>query len=190
MKKRNSRIWLMTLLVLWAMALPAVADEFADTKERFVNAGVGDLFESSYGYALFPTIGKAGFVVGGAFGKGRVYAEGKYVGDTSMTQASIGIQLGANGFSQVVFFENKEAFARFTTGNFEFGADAQATILTAASSISVNTGGTSATASGGMNNAVTERGGFHRGMATFTIVKGGLMYEVSLGGQHFSFSRR
>jgi lipid-binding SYLF domain-containing protein len=178
------------IIILFISSGPVLADEYAATKKMFVDAGVGDLFESAYGYALFPTIGKAGFVVGGAYGKGRVYAGGKYVANTSMTQATLGFQLGGTGFSQVVFFQEKRAFATFASGSFEFGAGIQATVLTAATNVSVNTGGSSATASGGKNNANTARGGYNNGMATFTITKGGLMYEASLGGQKFSFSRR
>ena len=147
------------------------------------------MFNSAYGYALFPTIGKAGFVVGGAYGKGRVYEQGKHIGNTSMTQATVGFQLGGAGFSQVVFFEDKRALNEFTNGNFEFGAEAQATAITAAAGASANTSGSSATASGGKNNATTAGAGYNKGMATFTITKGGLMYEVSVGGQKFSFTK-
>lgn len=178
-----------SLLVL-LFSLPvfnASADEYADTKKMFTDAGSAEFFNDSYGYALFPTIGKAGFVVGGAYGKGRVYAHDKHVGNTSMTQASIGFQLGGSGFSQVVFFEDKRAFREFTSGNFEFGAQAQAVALTAAASASANTGGSSAGVSGGKNNAET-KGKYHKGMAIFTITKGGLMYEASVGGQKFSYT--
>jgi len=168
----------------------AMADEYSDTKKMFEDAGIGNLFKSAYGYALFPTIAKAGFVVGGAYGDGRVYAEGEYVGTTTMTQATIGFQLGGTGFSQVVFFQDKRAFMEFIGGNFEFGAEAQATALTASASASANTGGSSSTASGGKNNAAIGWNGYNGGMATFTITKGGLMYEASVGGQKFSFTSR
>jgi lipid-binding SYLF domain-containing protein len=125
--------------------------------------------------------------VGGAYGEGRVYEQGKYIGDTSMTQATIGFQLGGTGYSQVVFFEDKRALREFTSGNFEFGAEAQATVITASAGASANTSGSSATASGGKNNASTGGNGYTNGMATFAITKGGLMYEASIGGQKFSF---
>jgi lipid-binding SYLF domain-containing protein len=168
----------------------AWADEYSDTKAMFENAGLLDMFTNSYGYALFPTIGKAGFVIGGAYGKGRVYIQGKYYGDTSMTQATIGFQLGGSGFSQIVFFQDKRAFAEFITGNFEFGADVEAVALTASVGASANTGGSSATASGDKNNAKIGKNGYNKGMATFTITKGGLMYEASIGGQKFSYIKR
>ena len=91
-------------LILPFMFSSAWADEYTDTQKMFEDGGVSDMFNSAYGYALFPTIGKAGFVVGGAYGKGHVYEQGKHIGDTAMTQATIGFQIGGSGFSQVVFF--------------------------------------------------------------------------------------
>ena len=176
-------------LFLSLVCSTAWADQYTDTKKMFEDAGASNMFTSAYGYALFPTIGKAGFVVGGAYGKGRVYEQGTYIGDTAMSQASIGFQLGGAGFSQVVFFQDKRALTEFTNGNFEFGADAQAVALTTAAGASANTSGSSATASGGKNNAATKGAGYNKGMATFTITKGGLMYEATIGGQKFSFTK-
>ncbi len=183
------RTTILTLL-LTLMCTPAWADEYSETKKMFEDAGASNMFANSYGYALFPTIGKAGFVIGGAYGKGRVYEQGGYVGDTSMTQATIGFQLGGTGYSQVVFFQDKRAFVEFTSGEFEFGAEAQATAITASAGASANTAGSSATASGGKNNASTGGSGYSGGMATFTITKGGLMYEASIGGQKFNYKKR
>src|SRR4029453_14349797 len=121
------------------------------------------------GYALFPTIGKGGLGVGAAHGSGRVYAKGKHIGDTTMNQVSVGLQAGGQAFSQIIFFEDQRALEEFTSGNFEFGASA-------------GTGGPSAGASGGKQDAATV-GEFHKGMAVFTVAKGGLMYEASIGGQ-------
>ena len=179
------------IIVLSVLAVsPAWADEYSETKRMFKDAGASDMFSGSYGYALFPTIGKGGFVVGGAYGDGRVYEQGTYIGDTSMVQLTVGFQLGGTGFSQVIFFQDKRALTEFTDGNFEFGAEAQATILTAAAGASANTSGSSATASGGKNNANTGGSGYTNGMATFAITKGGLMYEASIGGQKFSYTKR
>ena len=178
------------VLILIFPATSAWSDVFDETKQMFENAGITELFKTAYGYALFPTIGKGGFVVGGSYGKGRVYEQGSYVGDTSMIQASIGFQLGGTGFSQVVFFEDQRAFAEFVSGNFEFEAEAQATVLTAAAGASASTGGSSAVASGTKNDVAISGAGYNKGMATYTITKGGLMYEASIGGQKFSFTRR
>ena len=162
--------------------------KYADTIKIFEQAGEsGSFFDNSYGYAVFPTIGKAGFVVGGAHGKGRVYAQGNYVGDTAMTQLSVGFQLGAQGFSEIVFFEDKRAFDEFTGGNFEFGAQASAVAITAGASAAATTAGSSAGASGGKHDATTV-GKYRKGMAVFTVVKGGLMYEASVSGQKFSYT--
>ena len=176
-------------LLMTLFCSSAYADEYSDTKKMFEDAGISNMFNSAYGYALFPTIGKAGFVVGGAYGKGRVYEQGKHIGDTALTQATVGFQLGGTGFSQVVFFQDKRALSEFTNGNFEFGAEAQATAITAAAGASANTSGSSATASGGKNNATTAGGDYNKGMSTFTITKGGLMYEATVGGQKFSFTK-
>jgi lipid-binding SYLF domain-containing protein len=181
------------LFVLILLCVPcswAWADEYSDTVKVFRDAGEsGAFFAKSYGYAVFPTIGKGGMVVGGAYGKGRVYAKGKYVGDTSMTQLSVGFQLGGQAYSQIVFFEDKRAFDEFTSGNFEFGAQASAVAITAGASAGATTAGSSAGASGGRHDATTV-GEYYKGMAVFTVAKGGLMYEASIGGQKFSYTPR
>lgn len=175
------------LAVLALVNTPARADEYTDTQSLFKNAGAsGKYFSHSYGYALFPTIGKGGIGVGAAHGSGHVYAQGKYVGDTSMTQVTLGLQLGGQAFSQIIFFEDERSFKEFTSGNFEFGAQASAVAITAGASASAGTTGGSAGASGGKKDATTA-GDYHKGMAVFTIAKGGLMYEAAVGGQKFSY---
>ncbi|NOQ78540.1 MAG: hypothetical protein GQ546_03985, partial [Gammaproteobacteria bacterium] len=166
-------------------------DDISDTLKIFRDAGESShFFNKSYGYAVFPTIGKAGIGIGGAYGKGQVYAKKKHVGEVSMTQISIGFQLGAQGYSQIIFFEDKRAFDEFTGGNFEFGATAQAVAITAGASAGTSTTGSSATASGGKYNATTASGGYHKGMAVFTVAKAGLMYEASIGGQKFKYTSK
>jgi lipid-binding SYLF domain-containing protein len=167
----------------------ALADDYADTIKVFRNAGEsGSFFDKSYGYAVFPTIGKGGIGIGGAYGKGRAYAGGNYTGDTSMTQVTVGFQLGGEAYSQIIFFEDKRAFDEFTSGNFEFSATASAVAITAGASAATTTTGTSAGASGGKNDATTKSAGFYKGMMVFTVAKGGLMYEASIGGQKFSYT--
>jgi lipid-binding SYLF domain-containing protein len=187
------KLFLRATLLSLLITLPftsALADEYADTKRMFDMAGISNMFETAHGYALFPTIGKAGFVIGGAYGKGRVYQGGMHVGDTSMTQASIGFQIGGKGYSQVIFFQDKQALDKFSSGNFEFGAAAQATALTAAATAEANTAGSRASASGGKNNANVASGGYDKGMATYVITKGGLMGEASVAGQKFSYTAK
>lgn len=184
------RLTLKYFLVLMLLSLPfsgAMADEYDDTVEIFKNAGAsGKFFGNSHGYALFPTIGKGGIGIGAAHGSGRVYEQGKHVGDTTMNQLSIGLQLGGQAYSQIVFFEDKRSFDEFTSGNFEFSADANAVAITAAASASASTGGSSAGASGGKKDATTA-GKYHKGMAVFTIAKGGLMYQAVLAGQKYKY---
>ncbi|BHH84332.1 lipid-binding SYLF domain-containing protein [Desulforhopalus sp. 52FAK] len=184
-------IFRMTLLALLFTSFisTAWADEFEETKKMFSDAGISEMFTSAYGYALFPTIGKAGFVVGGALGKGRVFEQHNYIGDVLMGQATVGFQIGASGFSQVIFFEDQRALQEFTSGNFEFGAEVSAVALTAAAGATASTSGSSATASGGKNNATAKGPGYNKGMATYTITKGGAMVEASVGGQNFKFTK-
>ncbi len=178
------------ILLLVFTASTALADEYQDTINVFKNAGEsGTFFKSAYGYAVFPTIGKGGVGVGGAFGKGRVYEKGKYVGDASMTQVTVGFQLGGQAYSQIVFFQDQRAFKQFTSGNFAFGAEASAVAITAAAGAKANTSGSSAGVSGTKNAAATV-GAYNNGMATFTVAKGGLMYEASIGGQKFNYTPR
>jgi len=187
-------IQLRTLLLVLLLALPfghALADDdYADTIKIFREAGESSqFFKNCFGYAVFPLIGKGGLVIGAAHGSGRVYARGKYVGDSSMTQVSVGLQLGGQAYSQIVFFQDKRAFEEFTSGNFEFGAQASAVAITAGASAQASTGASSAGASGTQHHAKTA-GKYHKGMAVFTVAKGGLMYEASLGGQSFTYTPR
>jgi lipid-binding SYLF domain-containing protein len=177
--------------LLMLLAIPfagAWADEYEDTIKIFKEAGESArFFDNSYGYAVFPNIGKGGAGIGGAIGKGRVYEQGTYIGDTTMTQLTVGFQLGGQVYSEMIFFEDKRALDEFTNGNFEFGAEASAVAITAGASAAATTTGSAAGISGGKSDAATV-GAYHKGMATFTIAKGGLMYEASLGGQKFSFT--
>lgn len=179
---------LATVLVIFTVNT-AQADEYADAKRTFQDAGESaTFFNSAYGYALFPTIGKAGMGIGGAHGKGRVYSGGTHIGDTSMTQVTVGFQLGGQAYSQIIFFEDARAQSEFTSGNFEFGAQATAVAITASAGAQANTaGGAQAGAAGGKNNASTVSGGYRKGMAIFTVAKGGLMYEATLGGQKYGY---
>ena len=182
-------------LLLIGLALPAVsafADDYdyADTVAAFKRAGASaGFFESSYGYAVFPTIGKGGFIVGGARGKGRVYRHGHYVGDSTVTQVSVGFQAGGQAYSEIIFFQTRLDLARFESGKYALGAQASAVAITAGASASASTAGSSAGASGTQKNATT-LGQYQDGVAVFTIAKGGLMYEAAVAGQKFSYHAR
>ncbi len=181
-------VWLGLALALSTVSLPALADGYDDARKVFQNAGAsGRYFGSAYGYALFPTIGKGAIGIGGAGGKGRVFVGGQHVGNTSMGQVTIGFQLGGQAYSMIIFFEDERAFREFSSGNFEFGAQATAVAITAGASASASTaGGGTAGASGGRHDATTA-GTYSRGLAVFTVAKGGLMYEASIGGAKFGY---
>jgi lipid-binding SYLF domain-containing protein len=174
------------LLVLLFVAQPAFADKYSDALSRFKKSTQSQsFFANSYGYALFPTVGKGGFIVGAAHGKGKVYRGSAVTGDSSVTQVSIGFQLGGEAFSEIVFFENKAAYDEFTSGKFEFRAQAQAVVIVAGAQAQSGTTGSSSGA--GVPGAAVSKGVYHNGMAVFTSIKGGLMYEASLAGQKFTF---
>ena len=129
--------------------------------------GLQGWFAKAHGYAVFPSVGKGGIGVGGAYGRGQVHEKGALLGYTTLTQATIGFQLGGQAYSEVIFFRDAEALRRFTSGTFEFSAQASAVAATAGASADVDYTG---------------------GVAVFTMARGGLMYEASIGGQKFDFA--
>ncbi|NOX08192.1 MAG: lipid-binding SYLF domain-containing protein [Gammaproteobacteria bacterium] len=133
------------------------------------DADLKRFFADAYGYAVFPTVAKAGMGIGGAYGKGKVYRRGSYIGDTSLTQLTIGFQLGGQTYSEIIFFGTKAALNEFMRGEFEFNAQISAVAVTAGASADVD---------------------YNHGVAVFTVAKGGLMYEASVGGQKFTFSKK
>jgi len=174
------------------VAQPVLADDISTTIDNFRGAGAGEFIDDAYGYAVFPSIGKGGIGIGGAHGKGEVYRGGKLVGKTKMSQITYGLQLGGQVYSQMIFFRDERAFDDFTSGNFEFGAQATAVALTAGAQASTSSGGGGNTSSGtdadsSKVNASEKQYDGRSGMATFTIAKGGLMYEATLGGQKFKY---
>jgi len=125
--------------------------------------------------------------VGAAHGRGHVYRHDQLVGDSSVTQVSVGFQAGGQAYSEIVFFKDEEAFNRFTSGHLELGADVGAVAITASAGASANTGtGGTASASGNQSNAAVA-GAWHNGLAVFTLAKGGAMYEAAVAGQKFSY---
>lgn len=176
------------LLAFSVLLTPAYAVEnYSETINIFKSSStVKPFFANSYGYAVFPSIGKGAIGIGGAYGKGQVYRGGKVTGYTSMKQLTIGFQLGGQSYSEIIFFQNKAAYDKFTTGEFEFGAQASAVAITAGASAKAGTAGATAGANVG-KEAGAQDARYSDGMAIFTHVKGGLMYEASIGGQKFRF---
>jgi lipid-binding SYLF domain-containing protein len=184
---------LMATCALWmgigvAQAAPVAED--ADTIATYTRAMESrHFFDTAYGYVVFPTVGEGGLILGAALGKGRVYVHGKLVGDAKLKQISAGLQAGGKAYSEIIFFEDKRALDEFESGKFEFSAGASAIAITAAAGASAGTNGVQANASGTENNA-TAVGEYNKGMAVFTIAKGGLMYAAAIAGQKFSYKPR
>jgi lipid-binding SYLF domain-containing protein len=186
--KQLMRLALIPLLIVSMGA--AHAGSFTSTIAIFKNAGAsGTFFGNSYAYAVFPTVGAGALGVGGAYGKGRVYVHGVYTGDATIGQVSVGFQAGGKAYSQIIFFEDKRALDEFESGNFEFGADASVVAVTAGANAGAATNGANSGVSAGQNDATTH-GIYQKGMAVFTVAKGGLMFSASIAGQKFSYSPR
>ena len=185
MKARISTLMFVATLLLGGAV--ASADEYDDTVSIFKNAGEsGAYFGKSYAYAVFPTVGKGGLGVGAAHGSGRVFAQGKHVGNVKMNQVSVGFQAGGQAFSQIIFFQDKRAFDEFASGSYEFDATVQAVAITASATATAGTAGATAGAAGGKKDAATA-GAYHKGLAVFTVAKGGLMYQAAVAGQKFKY---
>ena len=169
---------LILLLVFSLFSVTALAQEdekdekiiadSEDAKAAFIkdDAGMAEFFADSYGYIILPNVGKGAWGVGAAAGNGVAFENGKHIGFARMTQLTIGFQAGGQSYSEVVFFESKEAFERFKEGKIEMSAQVSAV----------------AAASGASANAK-----YNEGVLVFTRTKKGLMYEASVGGQQFKF---
>jgi len=158
-------LFLMTFS-LSSYAQKDVSEKSAEAIKEFkhTNDKIGPYFSSAYGYAVFPSVGKGGLGVGGAAGNGTVYRGGAIVGDCKLSQLTIGFQAGGQAYSEVIFFKSADAFNRFTGDKFEFAAQTSAVAVTAGASFDVD---------------------YRDGILVFTMAKGGLMYEATVGGQKF-----
>ena len=176
---KKNRMKALSLLLLAFMALPALLlGQDADDKKLIADSDAAKadfiksdshmktLFDNSYGYVIFPNVGKGAVGVGGAAGNGIVYEQGNMIGKASMKQVSVGFQFGGQAYREVVFFENKETLDRFKDSKFEFAAQVSAV----------------AAASGASADAK-----YTDGVLVYTQEKKGLMYEASVGGQKFDF---
>jgi lipid-binding SYLF domain-containing protein len=143
----------------------AAAQAILEIKQA--DPGIETFFKNSAGYAVFPSVGKAGIGIGGAHGKGLVIVKDQVVGHSTLTQVTIGLQLGGQVYSEFVFFKDATALDDFQRGNFELGAQASAVAATVGASADVD---------------------YNQGVAIFTNITGGLMYEASVGGQKFTYT--
>jgi len=183
--KPTATVFSLLILLFSSNTLLAAAslEKCKETLEKFRGLGdVPEMMAQSYGYAVLPTIGKGGIGIGAAGGTGCVFRQGAHTGNVSMGQVTIGFQLGGQAYSQIILFKNADVYNEFTRGQFEFGADATAVALTYGAQAGASTKGASASA--GDTKAT---GSWKRGMAVYTLAKGGLMYEASIGGQKFKF---
>jgi lipid-binding SYLF domain-containing protein len=137
--------------------------------KRAHGAGLDKWFDSAYAYAVFPEVGKAGLIVGGAHGKGQVYEQGKLVGYASITQGTVGLQIGAQSFTEIVFFKEKTTFEAFKEDNYEFDAEATAVAIEKGS---------------------TAQADYSAGVAVFVLGEGGLMAGAAVGGQKFDYQAK
>ena len=128
--------------------------------------GLEEFFKTAHGYAVFPSVGRGGLIVGGAYGKGQLYEDGGMVGYCDLSQGSIGAQIGGQRYREVIFFETKEALNRFRSGHFAFAGQASAVAVRAGASADAD---------------------YEHGVCVFTMTRGGLMAEASIGGQQFNF---
>ncbi len=181
-----------TLFFILSLVVSAsvYADRFEGTILIFEsNATVAPFFNDSYAYAVFPSVGKGGFGIGGSYGKGKVYVRHKEAGDVTLASLSIGFQLGGQAFSEIIFLKDERAFDEFTAGSFELDATASAVAITAGAQARAGTNsGATVNASAGPATAAQLDAGYTKGMAVFTHTIGGLMYEASVGGQKFNFT--
>jgi lipid-binding SYLF domain-containing protein len=146
---------------------PKVDETIANITEK--DPGMQKFFDKAAGYAVFPSVGKGGFGIGGARGKGLLIVNGETVAVVTLTQLTVGFQAGGQAYSEFVFFEDDVALADFRRGNYELGAQASAVAITAGASADAN---------------------YNGGVAIFTAAKGGLMYEATVGGQKFKVEEK
>lgn len=181
MKKKNifPRLRIMIILALFSTGINSfgqnsrkdrnLVEDSHEARAEFISVDglMKNLFENSYGYVIFPNVGKGGIGIGGATGNGIVYEGGTIIGKAKLTQVSIGFQLGGQAYREVIFFETKADLDRFREDNLEFAAQASAVAVTSGASANVK---------------------YANGVMIFTQQKGGLMYEASIGGQKFDFT--
>jgi lipid-binding SYLF domain-containing protein len=174
----NLKISLTAILAMLFLSAPTFAGwdpnaekKALDTVAAFKknDSGMEAYFTKARGYIVYPSVAKAGFVIGGAHGSGIVFESGKVIGTSSLTQVSYGFQLGGQVYSEIVFFENSAAMNIFKKGEIELSAQVSAVAVT---------------------EGVSAKTGFKDGIAIFTMAKGGLMYEATIAGQKLSFDKK
>jgi len=123
-------------------------------------------FDNSYGYVVFPSVGKGGYFIGGGYGVGRVYEQGNFIGNSRIINLTVGAQIGGQSYSEIIFFKDHASLNDFKGGNFEFTAQASAVFV---------------------NEGASKDHHYNKGVAVFTMPKAGAMAEATIGGQKFIF---
>ena len=171
-KSAFQRVLIVGLLVPLPIAGNAHADDISDTNEKIAlfkktDPDLARFFKNSVGYAVFPSVGKGAFIVGGAHGNGILYEGGEPVGTASLTQATVGLQVGGQAYAEIIFFETGAVLSEFKSGNLAFSGQVSGVALAAGAAANAN---------------------YRWGVAIFTAPKGGLMVEASIGGQKFGYT--
>jgi len=178
----------LALMMMATSPMSVFADSHADAIAVFKSSpAVMPFFETAYGYAVFPTVGKGGLFVGAAYGKGKVFRGDTATGTATLAKMSIGYQVGGQAFREIIFFEDQRAYDEFTRGTFEFDANASAVAVTAG--VQANAGSMGATAGASVLPSTGKQAGttYFKGMAVFVHAMGGLMLEAAIGGQTITF---
>ena len=168
---------LLSIALAFLLAPAAAQAQGADSKlhagalaavERVkkVDPGTDKFFKESAGYVVFPTVSKVGFIVGGGHGEGELFEGGKATGTATLTLGNIGLQAGAQEYSEIIFFQDAAALARFKQNKFEFDASSSAVFAKAGVSKSMN---------------------YRNGVAVVIHSTGGAMAEAAVGGQKFKY---
>lgn len=177
------------LLFLYSSAQAQEVQDFSQTMDTFRQIPrVAPYFDTAYGYAVWRTIARGGLGVGAATGRGQLYVNGEVTGFSRLIDVSIGFQAGGQAYRQIIFFQNEQAYERFTRGNFEFDAQASAVAVTASAQASSGTQGSQATAGASGSGAAAAGGQYQNGMRVFTMATGGLMYQATIAGQRYNFT--
>ena len=166
----------LTLALIMSISTLAQKDEDDDkviadanvAKDEFIKADalMQSLFDNSYGYVIFPNVGKGAIGIGGAAGNGAVFQKGTLIGMASLKQVSVGFQWGGQAYREVIFFETEADLNRFKENKIEFSGQASAVAVTKGAAANIK---------------------YKDGVMIFSQTKGGLMYEASVGGQKFKF---
>jgi len=116
---------------LFVFAVPAVAETAAEIDKEVelslkklyaISPAAVELSKVSKGILVFPSVIKAGLIVGGQYGKGALIVEGKTAGYYNTVAASYGLQAGAQSFGYAMFLMTNEAIGYLDkSGGWEIG---------------------------------------------------------------------